>query len=63
MNKYHGKPSGSTLTFTGGDYYIARDPSIPVTITTTTFNFDTTLKTGLDIDGQCGQLKIGTSCL
>jgi len=63
LNKYHGYPSGSTLTFTQGDYYIARDPQIPITTTTTTFDFDTSLTAGLDIDGQCGQLKIGNSCL
>jgi hypothetical protein len=63
LNKYHGYPSGSTLTFTRGDYYIARDPQIPITTATTTFDFDTSLTAGLDIDGQCGQLKIGNSCL
>jgi hypothetical protein len=51
VNKYHGYPSGSTLTFTRGDYYIPRDPSIPVTIATTTFSFDTSLTTGLDVEG------------
>lgn len=62
-DKYHGYNSGSTLTFTRGDYYIPRDPALSVTTQTTTFNFDTTLTAGLDIEGQCGQLKIGAFCL